>query len=401
MKNYTFRLWVLLILVLLGADDLSAQRRSRGTKNPEVELLIRTGDANSEAGKFAVAQDYYFQALKIPKIGKPLKDTLNSRILKVKKYLHFESMMRNAKYLEDNQRFDGAKKFYEDAFVYAQDERLELEDSIFERLNAIHQLIDIYNLLEKSRTAEAQSDYKLTQKYFLDAVEKADLVKSELRELSFSPAISAKIDSLMQFMVFKNDTVLNYKDFFPKDYKQIYYRVVDDLREYLHTVHNMPNYAIRFISTIDTTGLTTTVLSNDNIRDALLLTDSVVERHLYFTAANIQLLQPRIYGFPMNAIAEFYFEFGESESMAKVSKKGTLYKVKVAKVINSHHKPQKFSRKCKDLDFCEKYDSVVGVVEATMKNLPDGQYLVRIAAINLDGVITSELFVLKQKKSKP
>lgn len=402
MKKLIFGLLLLVVFLFLNLPDCNAQRRNRNSKQPVVESLINKGDSCAEVGAYQQANNFYFQAVQKGNLGRSVKDTLNAKILSVKKNLHFESLMQNAKLLEDAQMLSGAKKFYEDAYTYARDEKLELTDSMFDRLQTIHQLIEIYNLLEQSQAAEAQDNFQLTQDLFLDAVEKADLLKADVQAQDFSPAIQAKLDSMMRFMVFKNDTILNYKECYPQHYDAVYQDIWDDLTEYLHAVHTMPTYAIRFISNIDSSGITQTVLSSDNIYEGAIIKDSLVLKNLQSIAQSIHLKQPRMHGFPMSAIAEFYVEFGEREYFVNVNKKQDTYKMKVATRIKNLHgtrfKKELDEEKLLEIGDFMDTETLEKIVKSLMRNLPDGNYKSRISCIKRGSTEMWEFHVLNYKK---
>lgn len=403
MKKLILGLLVFDVFLFLNLPDCSAQRRGKSSKQSVIEALILKGDSCAEVGAYQQANNFYFEAMQAGKIGKSIKDTLNAKILSAKKNLHFETLLQNAKLLEDAQMLPGAKKFYEDAYTYARDEKLELTDSMFERLQTIHQLIDIYNLLEQSKAAEKQNNFQLTQNLFLDAVEKADLLKADIQAQDFSPAIQAKLDSMMRFLVFKNDTILNYKEFYPQHYDAVYQDIWNALTQYLENMHSMPNYAIRFIASIDSTGITQTTLSSDNISEGVIIKDSLVLSNLQSIAQSIHLKQPRMYGFPMSAIAEFYVEFGEKEYFVNVNKKQDTYKMKMATRIKNHH-GKRFKKELDEEKLLANGDytdteTLQKIVKSLMRDLPNGNYKSRVFCIQRGSSETWKLQLLNAKKN--
>ncbi|MCQ2285081.1 MAG: hypothetical protein MJZ57_09295 [Bacteroidales bacterium] len=402
MKNT--RLYTLLILLSLIwlVNPCTAQKRNSHKSNSATDKILLKGDSCISRKLYFEAQNFYFEAKKSKNLNRSTTEKINQKILLCKKYLHFESMMRNARQLENAQSFSGALKYYEDAFQYAQDEHLDITDTTHTRTETIQQLVSIYDLLDKSKAAEKQNDFEKTQKYFLDAIEKADLVSKNLEKEGFSASIGAKLDSLVQFMVYKNDTILNYKEWYPEHYDTIYHDIWNKLSQYLETVHSMPDYAIRFISTIDSAGITRTALSNNYVHSKAIIEDSLVLHNLQIIAQNIQLLQPRMHGFPMSAIAEFYVEFGEKAFFVNVHKKQDIYKMKMATRVKNHQ-GKRFRKKLDeekmlaDGEFTDT-STLQKMVKIMMDDLPDGKYKYRVSCIKMGSTEAWKLHVLNSKK---
>lgn len=383
-------LWLSLVtgFVVFCTLNCTAQKRLKERSNAATYSYINKGDSSLEVGDYPLAESCFFKAKELGKISREHLQYINSRILFIKKYYHFEALMRNAKQLENSNQFIAAEKFYEDAYQYAEDEDLIISDSLFSRMQTIHQLMEIFALLDKSKEAERHNDFAQTQKYFIDAVEKAELVSNYLEENSFSPAIKMQLDSMLQFMVFKNDTTLNYHEFFTSHYKTLQQILQGDLIDYLNTLHTLPTCAIRFISSIDSTGLTHTTLSSNNIPKAYIINDENILHQLQKIGNTIELQQPHIHGFSMPAIAEFYCILGKNEYFARIRKNFRGYRIRISTDYDERLNRGKKFRLLKDEYEEEK-------IRLLTKNFPDGQYFVKICTIEQNNSSTTQLSILR------
>ena len=310
-----------MMVFLMGiVVSLSAQKSVS-----DYQELYSEAEILANSGIYDVAKSTYYEALHAVPSGRNARDVktkIRQKILKMECYQRFYHLMDQANELEQLQDFESTQKYFADALLYAEDERLDIPhlDSLKSRLQMVQQTAELCRNLCRIELLNMEGEYAEARKLYFQWVEQAESYAYKWKKYQFPEAFVQKVDSISDFLEAERNNSLVYRSVFPDEYL-----VMDDyLFQLLNTTacqNPQPIESdITFVVSLDTNGVVEMYVNGNQIDNAFntaLLQD-----------VNLRMSQPYRYGFSIPVKQELRYHISSNQTSVWVQKTKKEYVVK-------------------------------------------------------------------------
>lgn len=310
----------MMVLVMGFCLSLSAQKSVS-----DYQELYSEAEILANSGIYDVAKSTYYEALHSVPSGRNARDVktkIRQKILKMECYQRFYHLMDQANELEQLQDFESTQKYFADALLYEEDERLDIPhlDSLKSRLLMVQQTAELCRNLCRIELLNMEGEYAEARKLYFQWVEQAESYAYKWKKYQFPEAFVQKVDSISDFLEAERNNSLVYRSVFPDEYL-----VMDDyLFQLLNTTacqNPQPIESdITFVVSLDTNGVVEMYVNGNQIDNAFntaLLQD-----------VNLRMSQPYRYGFSIPVKQELRYHISSNQTSVWVQKTKKEYVVK-------------------------------------------------------------------------
>ena len=364
---------VIFLLVMSLCLSLSAQKNNAGKyrqKYEDAEVLVNNG-------LYDVARTYYVEAYedaRTTRQHKNIQNQIKQKIVLMDCYAMYFHLLDQARELEQMQDMESADKYCTDALVYAEYEHLNIPgiDTLKIRSKVLSQTAVLSQNLTRVDSLNEKGDYVSARELFRQVQNKTEMLANDWKSHGFPANFIQKMDSIAHFPNIGRNTVLQYRQIFPEEFKALDSHLYQLLNQKAAQTGNSIESDITFVFSLDTNGILTQSIEgkpvmNSDFKDAL-------SKEL----RNVQMRQPYRYGFTLPAKEELKYHISSTPTDVWANKTKKEVKVK--------------DSKCKSQDLKE--------INAKLAKAPAGKYCFQIHRNNIDGQLHTSMRIVRAKGGK-
>ena len=362
-----------ILLIIIGLClSLSAQKKGGlyRQKYEDAEVLVNNG-------LYDVARTYYVEAYenaRSTRQHKNIQNQIKQKIVLMDCYAMYFHLLEQARELERMQDMESADKYCTDALAYAEYEHLNIPgiDTLKIRSKVLSQTSELCQNLTRVESLNEKGEFASARELFRQVQDKTEMLAIDWKSHGFPKSFIQKMDSIVHFPNDGRNTVLQYRQVFPEEFKALDNHLYQLLNQKAIQTGNSIESDITFVFSLDTNGVLEhtiegrPVIDND-FKDAL----SKELRHL-------QTRQPYRYGFTMPAREELKYHISSSPTNIWVIKSKKEVKIK-----DSKYKSQDLKE-----------------ISAKLSKAPAGKYCFQIHRNEIDGQLHTSMRIIRAKGGK-
>ena len=360
----------ILLFVLGSCLSVSAQKKKSyfQQKYEDAEILVNNG-------LFDVARTYYVDAYRDARAtrqNKKVQNQIKEKIVLMDCYSMYFHLLDQSRELEQLLDMESADKYCTDALAYAEYEHLNIPsiDTLKIRSKVLSQTSELCQNLTRVEFLNEKGDYVSARELFRQVQNKTEMLANDWKIHGFPKRFILKMDSIAHFPNRGRNTVLQYRQVFPDEFKAMENHLYHLLNQKATHSTNPIETDISFVFSLDTNGVLEKTIKGGidrNFNDVLLK-----------ELRNLQMRQPHRYGFTMPAREEVKYHISSTPTDVWVQKTQKELIIKDAKVKKQYYK-----------EFCNE-----------LSKAPVGKYCFQIRRNVIDGKDSHSLRITRAKGGK-